>query len=175
VYNNASYTSGDIFIDVDGNAIYGNAADGTGTGSGTSTTNHLGYDYVLDLDFNTMTYDVIAVDSDTRFYKVSDIDDSNPWLYRDRGNEVAGWQDVSFSYYTGLSSLDVGGLVGASHNAMVVDVGFIADGTEITVHYTYRCGNDNLMGRTLVPDVASTAALLGLAVMGLGALRRKLS
>ncbi len=54
------YASGDIFIDVNGDAKYGPA--NTGSGGGNSiTTNTFGYDYVLDLDFSDLTYTVYGL------------------------------------------------------------------------------------------------------------------
>lgn len=173
IWNNQVIASGDIFIDVNGNAVYGAGANGTGVGNAVTTANVLGYDYVIDLDFNTMTYDVIALTAGARVYKVSDIDEGNPWRYASGGTVVQ--QDQAFTYYSGLTSAQVGGLVGTSHNALTVDLGFIANGTPITVHYTYGCGNDNLMGHTVVPDAASTVMLLGLALTAIGAARRRLS
>ena len=178
-YNSHTYTSGDIFIDVNGNAVYGQTANG-GSGTGGTTTSLFGYEYVLDLDYNTMTYDVIQLTpGSTVLTKVSDVPSSNPWKYSSGGTQVAGYQDVSFTYYSNLSNADVGGLQGYGgdnvHYAIVTDLGFLADGTVVTVHYTYECGNDNLMGRTMVPDMASTVTLCGFALLGLAGLRRKLA
>jgi hypothetical protein len=171
-YNNQNIASGDIFIDVNGDAVYGGPANGTGVGNNVMTSNLMGYEYVLDLDFNTMTYDVYALGAGSKLYKVSDIDEGNPWRYAQGGTAVQGYQDVAFSYYTGLTSAQVGGLVGASHNAVVVDLSFLPDATVFTAHYTYGCGNDNLMGRARVPDAASTVIMLGLALTAIGMIRR---
>jgi len=176
-YNNHTYTTGDIFIDVNGNAVYGQAANG-GSGTGGTTTSLFGYEYVLDLDFNSMTYDVIDLTSGATLVRTTDVPSSNPWKYQSGGTQVQGYQDVSFSYYSNQSNADVGGLTGYNgdnvHYAVVVDLSFIPAPTDLTVHYTYECGNDNLMGHTRVPDMASTVTLCGAALLGLAGLRRKL-
>jgi hypothetical protein len=182
-HNSHTYTSGDIFIDVNGNAVYGQAANG-GSGTGGTTTSLFGYEYVIDLDYNTMTYDVIDLTSGAVLVRTSDVPSSNPWKYQSGGTQVQGYQDVSFTYYSGLSNADVGGLVGYSgnnvHYAIEVDLSFLAGNTSALIHYTYECGNDNLMGQALVPDthlvpdMASTVTLCGFALMGLAGLRRKL-
>ena len=172
-----TYKSGDIFIDVNGNAVYGQAANG-GSGTGGTTTSLFGYEYVLDLDYNTMTYDVIDLTTGAVLVRTTDVPSSNPWKYQSGGTQVQGYQDVAFTYYSGLSNADVGGLQGSNgnntHYAIVVDLGFLADGTVATVHYTYECGNDNLMGQARVPDMASTVTLFGAALLGIAGLRRKL-
>jgi hypothetical protein len=184
-----NYKSGDIFIDVNGNAVYGpaNAASGaTHYGSGphaATTTNAFGYDYVLDLNYTTMTYNVIALTSTSLVTRVMDVASSNPWMYHSGGTPVVGYQNVAFTYTAGLTNASTG-FAGDStnstswstgsnkHYALGVDLGFIA-GYTATIHYTMECGNDNLMGRAHVPDAGATALLLGLGLAGLLGLRRK--
>ena len=79
---------------------------------------------------------------------------------------------MKFDYQTGLADGDVAGLAGGTHNAAVFSLAFLPSGTEFISHYTYACGNDNLMGQFSVPDGGMTAVLLGLAMLVVEGARR---
>ncbi len=173
-YNHYNYRSGDIFIDVNGDAQYGYPVNG-GSGLGGTTSNLFGYDYVLDLDFASMTYNVIKLDSSALLARGLDVAGSNPWRYVSGGDALAGFQGVSFDYYSGLTNADVGfqGYNGDNgHYAISVDTSFLGSG-DFVFHNTVECGNDNLMGAAHVPDGGSTVTLLGLSLVGVVALRRR--
>ncbi|MGI6459965.1 MAG: PEP-CTERM sorting domain-containing protein [Candidatus Hydrogenedentales bacterium] len=170
---------GDLFIDIDGNAVYG-AAAGTGQqGSQPShsqtTMNVYGYDYVLafdgalDGDGNPMytAYKLDAEDATLLVYYNAN-DHANPWRYDSGGEEV---HSGSFQYFTNLPDTDfptftddtfqtLSHLQGGWHNAVQVDLTWLWDevrqydpewgGTVIT-HFTMECGNDNLMGQGILP------------------------
>ncbi len=157
--------AGDIFIDIDGDAVYG---DIHGTTNGNHTvTNSFGYDYVLDLDFSDFTYDLYALDSDSRtrttFY--AENQGSSPWRYFDGGT----WEGTgSIGYATGYSDADAG-LLGGWHNAVTIGTPFLPWGTnDITVHFTYQSGADNLMGHCAVVPIPGAVVLgvLGLSSSG---------
>jgi hypothetical protein len=166
------YFSGDIFIDINGDAQYGEDLDDSGGGN-SITTNTFGYDYVLDLNFdatgyNYDLYELTNASTVTVFY--SQNKRSNPWQYASGGTFL---ENHSFAYEAGLSDGDVAGLKGGSHNALTVDIGFLA-GKDFTAHFTIGCGNDNLMGSTAPVPEPTTILLSGLGLLAMGVfLRRK--
>lgn len=172
-----TYMSGDIFIDVDGDAEYGTVNTGTGGNFLTPVVaNTFGYDYVLDMDFSAGTYSIIHLDSNasliaqTEEVWFSQNDESNPWRYYSGGTLL---DTLTMEYLTGLSDDDTG-LIGGLHNVALVDLSFLGHGTDFTVHFTMECGNDNLMGQGAVPaPEPGTLVLLGAGLVGLFAWRRR--
>lgn len=162
------FASGDIFIDVNGDAKYG---PGTGGGFGnTIVTNTFGYDYVFDLDFAAMTYNLVAIDSRSTVKNVyyEKNQGSNPWRYDGGGTVLASG---AITYTGGLTDAQTG-FQGGTHNAATVDLSpissAISDG--FIAHFTMQCGNDDLMGGTPEP---ATVVLLGLGLLGVITLRMR--
>jgi hypothetical protein len=175
-YRDRHYYSGDIFIDVDGDAKYGYDPDGAAGGGGwpnPEIRNSFGYDYVLDLDFVTLTYNIYAINADTQVYASAfNVNQgSNPWRYSSGGTLLGSG---TILYQVGLTDSDVG-LVGGIHNAVAVDLGFLgADINNFTAHFTMQCGNDDLIGQHYDPiPEPSTVLLLGAGLIGLLAFGRK--
>jgi hypothetical protein len=179
------YLSGDLFIDITGDAVFGPGA--LGTGADGTIANVFGYDYVFDLNFDTIgnnhTYTLYAIDSTAILDLVQEIidDHANPWLFDPAKNPtiapVPGYVNLALQYETGLSDADVGGLLGGTHNGFSVGLGFLPYETQVVAHYTYGCGNDNLMGQfptkpPKVADAGATALLMGVALVGLRAMRK---
>ncbi len=168
------YTSGDIFIDVTGDAVYGDIHDSSTAGNQV-VNNDFGYDYVLDLDFDSTTFEIFEIDSSskviTSYYTANQ--GSNPWLYESGGHEIGTGQ---FLFQNGLSDSD--GLFGGSHYALSLDIGFLLDegfaGKDFYTHFTMECGNDNLMGKGVAPvPEPATMLLLGTGLIGLAGVSRK--
>jgi len=183
---------GDLFIDVNNNAVFGQAAAAISTGSQgnnpDSIANTFGYDYVLTFRGDT------GVDGNPlyRAYKLDPNDSTllvyynqnaaaNPWRYDSGGTEL--FNNGSFSYFTGLGDdLDgdgVADVLGGTHNAVRVDLTWLWDEVRkdnpqwnglITTHFTMECGNDNLMGQGVLPYDPGTPVPepASLTLMGLG-------
>lgn len=158
------YQPGDIFIDVTGDALYGSNVPHLGGGN-VVVNNVFGYDYVIDMDTKNV-YKLTSGSTVTVYFGQND--ESNPWIY-DSGGELLG--SVAMTYYSGLSDEDVGGLLGGTHYAVRVDdLGFLGNPDYFLAHFTYECGNDNLIGS--IPD-ATTLVLLGSAMLGVAVIGRK--
>lgn len=173
------YGPGDIFLDTNFDAEYGTYNTGSNPGSGNTVNDTFGYEYALRLNFPTDTtgagtYAVYYLDPDSTLLKVSTVyfdnnDESNPWMY-DSGGTLCG--SGNFAFYDGLDNGDVGGLQGSSHYAIQLELLPLL-GTEFISHYTYECGNDNLMGDTRTVPEPGTMLLLGAGLIGLACVGRK--
>ncbi len=191
-----SWSYGDLFIDVDGDAVYGKPGSGGSEPSSLeSTTNLFGYDYVLaytgeDDEDGSPQFTAYALGRGdaTLLVYYNQNDESNPWRYDSGGQEL--FSD-GFTYTTALDDdLDGDGVddvLGGSHNAVQVGLDWLWDyaGTndpthvwnwdgKFTVHFTQECGNDNLMGTgrlsVIPPDTPGTPVPepASITLMGLG-------
>ncbi len=143
------------------------------------------------------SYSVYKLNTSSLVNRVMDVSSSNPWTYVVNPNEaVAGYQNVSLVYgsllpavYNSMTTFGSTstGLKGGSysgdgnpggtdnnHYYLTVDLSFLPANHIDTFHYTVECGNDDLMARAQVPDMAATAMMLGGALAALVGLRRKL-
>lgn len=190
VNGNQNLYSGDVFIDVDGDAVFGDIHN-YGTYGNRVVDGANGYDYVLDMDFTDFTYDVYELTAGTTTITSKEVQNqgSNPWRYNDGGTLLA--ENISFGYETGLTDAETGfsGWGTNSHNAVSgLDLNFLASDipVDFTVHFTMQCGNDNLMGMgTLAANTPgggggsaeapepATMLLLGAGLIGLASLRKR--
>jgi len=179
-------TSGDIFLDVTGDMIYGeNVTNLTGADGNRGVKNVFGYDYVLDMNFAGNTYDIYQIDStaDLKIGYYRQNDASNGWQYVSGGTLVG---TGTFEYAAGQSNTAVG-LTGGTHNVVSgIDLSFLAKSipVDFVAHFTMACGNDNLIGKgqlaalppppppTGTPEPA-TMLLLGSGLIGLAGLKKR--
>ncbi len=171
------FKSGDIFIDKDGDsAQYGSDIAGQHGYNNTVMNNVFGYDYVLDLDFDAMTYDVYEIDGDTQVktIKYAGFRESNAWRYESGGNYI---EQGMFEYNpVGYDAAAIQNLFlgGGTHNVVTgFDMSFLGVNTEFISHFAIECGNDNLMGHYDPVPEPGTLLLLGAGLIGLLALGRK--
>lgn len=167
------FSSGDIFLDINGDAEYGSF-------SGQKDGNHtvqdsFGYDYVLVLDFATSFFTAYKINEtayvSTSYYRQNH--GSNPWRYVSNGVKITD-SPLKFKYVTGLSDADTG-FEGGSHNAVTVDLSFLnLHGATFISHFTMGCGNDNLMGQGQLPaPEPASLILLGCGLIGFAGMMRK--
>ena len=178
---NSGYTSGDIFIDINGNAVYGDIHGPQAQNDNLPVLNNYGYDYVLDLNWTGMTYDVYKIDNTSMVQTAYYIQNqgSSPWQYVSGGRKISG--GTPLAYNTTASAYDAifsGGI--GSHRELTVDLNFLLtenpglDHINFIAHYTMGCGNDNIMGQGTIPNPEpATLLLLGFGLLGVAGLGRK--
>ncbi len=174
-----SWDSGDIYIDTDGGALYGEDAKGLGpAGNGVQDVKNVyGYDYVLDINWGAESYNIFGIGADsnllTTHYQVND--GSNPYKFKDNGTSNEGSGTFSQkSYLTGDADTPnfLGYGLNETHYYVTFDMdAIIGPGDGFLAHFTQKGGNDNLIGAVPEP---TTILLSGLGLLGMTAyLRRK--
>lgn len=170
-FKGGEWGSGDIFLDVNGDAKYGDI-HGTSNGN-TVVADTFGYDYVIDLNSDMSKYDVYKLDGGssviTTWYKQNQ--GSSPWRYNKKDGDISIFSG-DIGYQTLLTDAMVG-FSGDNHNAVTVDLRFLGFNQTFISHFTMGCGNDNLMGSGTTPTPEpGTMVLLGIGFIGLAAVRR---
>ncbi len=168
------YKAGDLFIDINGDAEFGDIHD---VGGNHATVNNYGYDFVFDIDWQNKTYNVFSLDSEsvTITAAVSQNQGSSPWQYNENLSDDTLITSGSFAFdYFSRGEID-DYFLGADHYAAGgFDLSFLGN-TDFIAHWTMSCGNDNLMGagNVDVPE-PDTFALFALGLLGLGYARRQM-
>jgi hypothetical protein len=167
--------SGDIFIDVNGDAVWGTSV-GPG-GNQTVSNSVFKYDYVIHFTGRTDqtisgNYEVYSLTSSANETTVTfnSNDESNPWIYLNGGTLVTTGTATQAAYsgteYSGSSfvfgDFDLSFLSASQLNGALFK-------------FTMECGNDNLIGHNSVPDGGATVFLMGTGLTALGLLRRRIA
>lgn len=170
--NGGDERAGDIFIDVNGDHIAGNATNGSGANGNQNVANTFGYDYVLDINWANLTYNVLQLSGSSivQTARYGQNYGSSPWSYISGGTTL--FSNLSFSGDSLLTNLATGKLGGTHYAAYGFDLGFLGANATYTAHFTAACGNDNLMGAVPIP---AAAWLFGGALGALGLLKRRLA
>jgi len=179
-----TYASGDIFIDVDGDAIWGTDIGGGGTAI--QSNSMFKFDYVIDLQQTvngSFDSSVSSIGTKYTVYKIDENTDqvisvaiagnaeSNPWIYHSGGEAVAGYvnRDITVGMYTGGAYAGFGS--NNNHHMVQFDLGFLGSSVPngTLFKFTMECGNDNLVGYyNQVADQGGTVAMMGGGLLALG-------
>jgi hypothetical protein len=175
VYGSRTFRPGDIFISTNPSAVeYGNPPESQISENRTQA-NVFGYDYVLDMDYASLQYQVYRINGQTQLESVYYRQNAgaNPYRYASGGTPMGAMQSFQYNAspdVTGLGLLGMGG--NNFHNALTVDLGFLPVNTRFLAHITEECGNDNLVGMGNAVPEPTTVLLFGTGLLGFLGIRR---
>ncbi len=176
----APYGTGDIFIDINGDANWKPGADNSINGTTDNSVFH--YDYVIHFTGRSGTavtgaYDVYAIadNSNVKFLETKFQSGSNPWILDETSTDIKKvasgnltlTKNTSFNITIPEGDKLTGGSNFAPHwISNDIDLSFATGINGKTLfHLTQECGNDSLVGQ--LADGGTTLALMGAAMSGL--------
>jgi hypothetical protein len=190
-----TFYSGDIFIDLNGDATNGTIS-GLSDKKYTNFSNSLvKYDYAISLNFSSSTYSIYQLSNTSvlesaYFGKTNSAGD--PFKYVSGGktlgtyalNYQIGLADNSSLGYTSWMPNAKNGLTGSSfgkvtHNEVTVDLAPLGlkNGEKVTSHFTIGCGNDVITGQGYIklPEPGALSLIITgmLSLIGIAVSRRK--
>ncbi|MCX4026084.1 PEP-CTERM sorting domain-containing protein [Endozoicomonas sp. SM1973] len=143
-----TFKSGDIFLSTSG-----------------SKSN---FDYVLDINWNNLSYDVVKLTANSQLASSSIFASSGPWSYLSGGTQI---ESGTFNLLDSLTDAETGLRGGKHFLATGFDLSFLGEDIDFIASYTMQCGNDHILGqgKTTVTQVPlpGTLSLLGVAALGL--------
>jgi hypothetical protein len=188
-----NFKLGDIFVDIDGNAVLPPASGLIPVVGGHVSNAAFHYDYAIHFTrdgsgvingFNVYGLNnlstLVAIDNEG----IPALNQSNPYQFlpSENGNPASAGTG-SLLYTTGYADGNIGGTgviaIGGSHNILALT--FTSGVNPLLfpgdIHITQGCGNDNLLGEVKgggqVPDGGATLVLLGLGLASLTLVSRK--
>jgi hypothetical protein len=161
-------------------------------GNGFNTYNNNGWNYALHVNWGspTPTFDVDRLTGNSLLLSgyFRQNDGANPYALKDLADGTTVRTGIPVGYEANLSDLDVlneygVALKGDSHNVAAFDMSWfnqeVGANADLLTHFSISCNNDDVLGQMSggfdVPEAGSTLMLLGLAISGLGIIRRRLA
>ncbi len=180
VVDNKTIKPGDIFIDIDRDAVFSPDVMSIYDYNSYSiiSNDFFKYDYVLDIDWGASTYDIVKLNANSLvqniMYDETYNKASNPWIYWSGGDVLESALD--FEDYGRLSQSNTGFSGWGSNNNHYVAT-FDLNGIDLSngalFHNTMECGNDNLLGAVgPYPAPEPTSLIMGGLIGILGFIRR---
>jgi len=148
----------------------------------TLANSYFGYNFAIKYSVNAAqnggTFDVYSLTGSSIVNSAlwRENDGADAWRYVSGGTKTSSG---SLFYQHNITDAAVAAefdglaLKGGTHNVLGIDMSWYLGSNDWFAHYTYRCGNDSIMGQ-MVPDNGVTLSLLGMGLGGLAFMGRRL-